>query len=461
MASYFVELAHRKLAKSGTMAFVLPLSAMSGGSWDGVRTLWRKSYRDIRAVTIADEGTHARAFSADTGMAECLVVATKLPPEGTEPRAIFAVLASQPKTTLDGELVAAAINTLIAEGNVRKLEAGPFGGSIISLGSTVAGEMIDCPLPAEGPWSLVGIKSIDLGQTAFQLTEGRIWVAGMAAEESINVPIVGIEEVCLRIGPHDLDITGAEVKGDGFPQGPFERHDGVPSGSAYPCLWNHDTTRERRLVVAPDAHCRVRDVGGKIPLELQERAAERWESAARAHYNRDLRFNSQSLIVAMTEEPSLGGRAWPTVVLHDRAHEFAFALWCNSTLGLLCHWWAANKTQAGRGTTTITRIPEIPTLDLRALSNDQHRAARASFERIAKTRYLPFDQLDEDAARIELDRCLLVDVLGIDPRLCAPDGPLNRLRTKLAAEPQIHDGKATRVEFTSKGERAISRQRGQ
>src|SRR5262249_52738131 len=44
MASYFAELADRKLAAGGTLALVLPLSSMSGRSWEGIRGQWRFSY---------------------------------------------------------------------------------------------------------------------------------------------------------------------------------------------------------------------------------------------------------------------------------------------------------------------------------------------------------------------------------------------------------------------------------
>lgn len=133
------------------------------------------------------------------------------------------------------------------------------------------------------------------------------------------------------------------------------------------------------------------------------------------------------------------------------------ALWSNSTLGLLCHWWTANKTQDGRGSTTLISIPLIPTLDCRALSGNQLSAADQAFRSLTTSRFLPFDQIDEDEARARLDRQLLVHVLGLHPRLCDANGPLERLRKKLAAEPQIHGGKASRVEFTASGERNLPR----
>jgi hypothetical protein len=183
----------------------------------------------------------------------------------------------------------------------------------------------------------------------------------------------------------------------------------------------------------------------------------RWATAARAHYNRDLRFTSQSLTVAITPVRAIGGRAWPSVVFEKADHEYAFALWCNSTLGLLCHWWMSNKTQEGRGTTTVTSIPAIPTLDVRTLSEAQHVEARRAFELLSEHRFLPFDQVDEDEARAELDRGLLVDVLGSDSALCESHGPMDRLRHKLATEPQIHANKRTRLVFRPDGEASIRR----
>jgi hypothetical protein len=454
LASYFTDLAHRKLAPSGTLALVLPLSSMSGMSWEEIRGLWRTQYCSQIIVTIAEQSTHSRSFSADTGMAECLFIARKERAVG-QPRATFVILAGQLQNSLQGELVAQAITEAISNPNVRRLEDGPFGGTRILLGNTLQGEAVDCPLPTGGAWQMVGIRDITLGQSAFQLSEGRLWVEGMPAGTAVALPVCPIETVIRRVGPHDLDITGDEIKTDGLPQGPFERIPGTRPGVAYPCLWNHANRRERRLTVQPDSHCQLREVHGRTPETLLARADERWSTASRAHYNRDLQFNSQSMIVAMTPDPTIGGRAWPSIVFDDPTHEFAFSLWCNSTLGLLCHWWMSNKTQAGRGTTTVTSVPSIATLDLRMLSTEQHEAARREFASLADERFLPFDQIGEDPARAELDRRLMVNVLGLDPALCETGGAMERLRYKLSAEPQIHANKQTRLVFTPEGETSV------
>ena len=279
----------------------------------------------------------------------------------------------------------------------------------------------------------------------------------MSPRDAVELPIASIGDVSRRIGPHHLDISGAQIKADGLPQGPFEVISGLPEGAAYPCLWNHQTTNERQLTVQPDSHCRIRDVGGQTPADLQDRAQARWETARRLHYNLDLQFNSQSLVACMTDSPSIGGRAWPTVILDEMIHEYAVVLWNNSTPGFLCRLWMSNMTQAGRGMSTVTSIPTFSTLDVRQLTPDQHCAAQSAFEALAGERFLPFDQINEDDARAELDRRLLVDVLGLSPDLCAAGGPMERLRIKLAAEPQIHSDKRTRVVFTDEGETTVPR----
>jgi hypothetical protein len=310
---------------------------------------------------------------------------------------------------------------------------------------------------AAGRGTVVGIKDLTLAQTAHHLSLGRLWIEGMPAAQPVYLPVVPLAQIIRRMGPHDLDITGALVKADGLPQGPFELVAGTAPTMAYPSLWNHDNTRERRLRVDPDSHCRIRQVRGRIPATLTERAEARWATATRAHYNRDMRFNSQSIVVAMTEQPALGGRAWPSVVFDDPRHEVAFARWANSTLGLLCHWWMSNKSQSGRGTTTVTSIPAIAALDVRQLSDEQLTKAATEFETVKDRRFLPLDQLDEEEARADLDRRLLVTVLGLPESLCEPNGAMERLRRKLSVEPQITGGKLTRLVFTDDGEESVPR----
>ncbi len=461
-ASEFVELAHRKVRGDGSVAMVLPLSAVSGYSWNSVRAMWRERYDDIIVVTVAGPRTYDSSFSADTGMAECLFVAKRAPVDGSEgpaadpKRAIFVILNRQTQSVAEAELLAEEVARLRESGQIRAIEdAG--GVTDVRLGGESSGVVIDAPLPTSGPWPLAGIADGDLAKAAHHLERGVFQQVGQPGTPDFDLPIVQMGEFAER-GPIDRDIT--EQTSDGTPRGPFELiKPTVNPVPTYPILWAHNAKRERKLVVAPDSEGRIKPASGGVTQDdLLEKAARIWGTATRAHYNRDLRFNAQSIIAAMTEIPCIGGRAWPSVIFENKEHEYAFALWSNSTLGLLLHWWVSNKTQSGRGTTTVARIPNIPTLDVRTLSGAQVAAATAAFDDLRERRFLPFDQIDEDPARAELDRRLVVDVLGLPQTLVECGGPIDLLRRKLAREPQIHGGKKSRVIFTGrKGERTERR----
>ncbi len=96
---------------------------------------------------------------------------------------------------------------------------------------------------------------------------------------------------------------------------------------------------------------------------------------------------------------------------------------------------------------------DFPTLDVRALTARQLADAEAAFRDLGAHRFLPFNQLAEDPARAELDRRLLAILLGA-PALRLEE-PMQRLRLKLASEPQIHGGKKSKVVFTDDGERSV------
>ena len=436
LAADFLDLALRKARPDGAIALVLPLSAVSGVEWEDARQLIRSLCADITVVTIAAAGTHDASFSADTGMAECLLVARRGDPP-TEGRAAFVALRRQVRSAHEAELLSAEITRIRGAEELPTIER--IGGqSAISIGKHIYGMMLNAPLPESGPWPLVGTTDVDLARAAWNMERGELLQLGFPNRENIGVPIARIGEIADR-GPYHADIYWDNA--DGSPRGPFFlRMPPRSSYPTYPMLWAHAAERERRLVVEPDSE-------GEIKSGEQEKAARIQATATRVHYNRDLAFRSQSLIAAMTERPCIGGQAWPSVIFENTDHEYAFALWCNSTLGLLLHWWTSNKTQAGRGRTTVTGIPNIPSLDTRALTDEQHAAAKSAFDAMRGLRFLPFDQIDEDPARAELDRRLLVDVLGMPASLCAENGPVDVLRRKLAREPRIHGGKKSRVVF--------------
>ena len=448
LAADFLDLSLRKVRNDGVIALVLPLSAVSGKGWEEARRAIGRHCQEITVVTVAGAGSYDSSFSADTGMAECLLIARK-GDEQEAGRATFVMLRQRPKSAVEAELLATEISRIGGSGQLRAVEH-MDGQSTITIGDDHYGVMLDAPLPESGPWPLAGILDGELAQVAWNLERGELIPLGSPSLCHIEMPIGPVANIAGR-GPYHADIYWDYA--DGTPRGPFELiRPAVSPAPTYPMIWAHNAKRERKLVVETDSEGRVKPASGQLSQDdLREKAARVWGTATRAHYNRDLRFNSQSLIVAMTERPCIGGEAWPSVIFERPEREYAFALWCNSTLGLLMHWWVANKTQSGRGRTTVTSIPNIPAFDVQTLTDEQVAAAKVAFDELRQMRFLPFDQIDEDPARVELDRRLLVDVLGLPQSFVELGGPIDLLRRKLAREPQIHGGKQSRVVFSGPG----------
>ena len=221
------------------------------------------------------------------------------------------------------------------------------------------------------------------------------------------------------------DITGPA------PRGPFDKVAASPTAT-YPALWSHNARQETRMVCLPDSQLLVRP-------GMEEKAADVWETASRVHLNLGFRFNTQPLAIAFTDQHSLGGRAWPNVNFSVREYNMALTLWGNSTLGILCYWWNAGRQDAGRGDMTIRSAEYIPVLDLRALTDDQLRAAEAIFNEFRDKELKPAYLADADPNRALLDRRVVCDLLGFDEDTYVG---VRRLAAKWCAEPSVHGGKA-------------------
>ena len=108
LASSFTALANRMVKKSGTVALVLPMTSLQGSSWQGVRQLLVRSYRDVVVLTIAAARQDDQSFSADTGIAETLVVCRESS-NARDGRGLFVSLRRRPDTEMEAIEIARAI----------------------------------------------------------------------------------------------------------------------------------------------------------------------------------------------------------------------------------------------------------------------------------------------------------------------------------------------------------------
>ena len=420
LASNFIDLAHAKLRPGGVAAFVLPAAFVQGGSWRNARDLFAGRYQELTVVSIADTGQSGRAFSADTGMAEVLVVGRKT--GSGESDTLFANLRRRPDSILEAVSVARRI------GDAAATPTQPSTGRIPLTDADEAGVFVRTELQNGGA---AGILEAGLAQTMLALPEGRLKLPRRNQEAS--VPTTRLSGIGCR-GLLHRDINGDPESTP--PRGPFDilpALDGaVPT---YPTLWGHDASRESRLTVQPDRRAEPRPGCG-------ERAVEAWQRhATKLHFNLDFRLNSQPLAACLTLAKALGGRAWPNFKLHNEDWETPVVLWSNTTLGLMSFWWLGARQQQGRAILTLSTLPNLPVLDPRRLTDAQHAAADGLFADFREQEFLPANEAYHDEARQALDHALLVDVLDLPDAVMEP---LDLLRRQWCAEPTVHGGKSTR-----------------
>ena len=420
LGSAFASIADKKLRPGGVLALVLPFTAVNGSSWAKFRRMVAERYTDITIVSTTADGNNM-SFSSDTGIAECLVIgrrASKADPP-TE-RAQFVSLRRRPRSFAEAQEIADAIRSST---ELRQLEDGPYGGVPIRCGAAPIGEILHAPVSQyESGWGAARITDAAVAQVAHSLAGGRLWLP--AEPRALELSVTRLGEIG-QLGVHDSMLTMATHNG------PFVKDPPSPA-AAYPSLYNHNAARETKLICEPDSQLRVKP-------GMEARAAELWATASRAHVNRDFRMNSQPLAVAFTDRPSIGGRAWPGLTFAERAFDYAFTIWANSTLGLLSYWWNSSRQQSGRGVMTRQMIPFLPVLDFRTLTDTQLSTTESIFNGFRHLELQPAYLADADPNRALLDRRVLCDLLGFDDDAYHA---VRLLSAKWCAEPSVHGGKA-------------------
>ena len=419
LASNFIDLAHVKTKPGSVLALVLPAVCVSGESWKEVRRLLEVEYEDLVIMTIAAHGQTDLAFSADTGMAEALVVATKCRAgqEGSG-KTLFVNLYHRPRSLAEAFEVARSVRRLSPQARQGRLRVG---------GRETIGTYIRAPLSQGGCASL---RETTLADAALGLLKKTL---RLPQGYSAPLPTTQLRSLGEE-GLYHLDISGGIS--NGVPRGPFEiiPIQGIPQ---YPVLRSHDAKRERSLIVPPDSE-------GEVRPGCDDRAVSVWNrTASRLHFNLDFRINSQSLTACLTPTKAIGGRAWPNFIPEQEEWTLPLVLWSNTTLGLLAFWWIGTRQQQGRACLTITQLPRLTVLDSRSLSKEQLAQAENIFERFKEREFLPANEAYRDDARQALDRAVLVELLRLPEETLEP---LAILRDQWCAEPSVHGGKKTRID---------------
>ena len=417
LASNFLDLAHVKLKPGGVMALVLPASFAQGESWSDARTLLSRHYQDMVVVSIANVGSTDQAFSADTGMAEVLVVATKksdVPSSKNQE--------DRTNNVQFANLIRRPVHHVAATEAAKSIEAirRDTGTSHIKLGDEYSNGCCISTDYFEG--GCAGLVEPILAQFMLSLSKGV--VIHPRTSETVNLPITKLGFIGNR-GLVHRDFIGP------LPRGPFDKIPLQTPTPTYPALWNHNADRERSFVVLPDCELRVRSGENK-------RAADIWERVvSRLHLTLDFRLNSQSLGACFTPEKSVGGTAWPNFLITDDLSEKVILLWFNSTLGLMSYWWGGTRQQLGRTRVTISVLPSLIALDTRQFKKTDFNSWDELFKRFEKEAFLPANEAFQDKNRIALDNAIF-DLIGVSASV--KEG-FELIRRQWCNEPSVHGGK--------------------
>ena len=428
MGTDFFDIAHVKLKPGGIAAFVLSAAMPTGTGWKKLRDLLSVWYEDVYIISVSSAKTMGTGFSADTGMAEILLVATKRNKRSTEDPPpeepwTWINLNEQPQSNIEARAIADAV-----------LAANPSSVSkTIAVGKATYGNISVC----ERQVAPAMLRSPDVVETLIALSDpNKSGIRLPRTNEFIKLPLCRLGELG-TCGPVHRLIAGSSVNPN---SGAFIVSDHPGGSSDFPMLWNHHCENETRLVVPPDKQ-------GHSVLQKEDEASELWKTATRLHFNLDYRFTSQSLTACLTEERTLGGRAWPSFTLHPQEDEgeekmewvYPVLLWANSTLGLMSFYITGTRNQQGRSCLTVSRLPELPVLDPRQLSLQQLALSEDIFNRIKDREFQQANMADQDPTRQELDKILLCELLGHPPPQVLDR--LEIIREQWCNEPHLHSGR--------------------
>ena len=420
--SSFSVLADRLVKPGGRIALVLPVTALSGESWREVRQMLASRY-EIEFV-VSSHDPSLLSMSYDTAIAEALLVGRRLSGgEGPAGRGRFVNLWRAPYSETDALALVRALNAA-ASIPLHRSDGPPVGGSPLMIGGEQWGEVVDGPI-GEAPWSAARWRQALASQFAAAIERGELWTEDGTRLVG-NVPVAAMSEVC-NVGPQHRRIRGSI--------GVFDGHHGHNEQAQFPAIWSLDSSIHNSMVAEPNAWLTPQPNRDHSPI---------WSQAGTLHLAPDVRYNAQPVMAVRTSIRTLGVRAWHTLSAHgddpllSARRETALALWCNSTFGLLLHANLSNRAQEGRGQGNKGMLEGMTTLDIGKLETWQLDETQAIWQEFGNRKFMPFYQCTTDPVRVELDKRIVRDLLGLGEDAVAS---VARLRTLLAEDPSIHGSK--------------------
>ena len=418
LASDFGNMSNMRMAPGGVFAHVLPLTAAHSGSWRQWRAELEKDFENIVAIANVS-AAELQSMSADTGMSEMLVIATKREkrPKKWQPTQILCVnLAAAPAT--------------LAEGYAMAKEIAAIPGTS-SEGTLSCGSYIRFQHDGPGfPWSAVGNSDYELSQVTTALLNSEAYDPLTRTTHQLALPTVPLGDMASTGPTHHLigHPRGSEPIG-AFEWLPLSQ---LPNEPSQQSMWAADSKTQTSIVTQP-TH------GGRdIDLELVRRMVQ-----SRSHwfFNRNLALSSQGITIAMTQRLNHGGRAWNALQEVTDENAKCLALFYNSIMGVIV--WRAYGQKGQRGPRAAIQVGAIPGLPCPAFHADTPEAQRARdiaaqhFDELARLPLEPFAYCFRDANRHRIDS-VAAEMLGLDPQAPTIQQMLAHYRALFAREPNVN-----------------------
>ena len=419
LASDFGNLSNIRLGPGGVYSHVLPLTAAHSATWRNWRAELEKDFQDI--VVIANvSGRELQSMSADTGMSEMLVVATKRPkrPKKWQPTEILCVnLHHAPATLSEGYAMAQEIAAIPADSRRGLLSRGNY-----------------TRFQHDGPgfpWGAVGSSNNDLTLVMTALLNGNAFDPTTLTMHELALPIAALGDIAAA-GPTHHSI--GHPRGAADPIGAFEWWPLSQLGAApaQQSMWAANAKTQTRILANPTHG------GNIVRFELaQQMAAYR----STFHLNRNISWTSQALAVAHTRTLVHGGSAWNALQGQNESANKAVSLFLNSVWGcLILNAYAKSGQRGPRARLQINGIPGLPCPAFHLDTPAAQRArdlANQHFDELSRLDLEPFAYCFQDTNRHRIDT-VVAEMMGLGPQNQAVQEMLAYWRVLFASEPNVN-----------------------
>ena len=429
LATFMHVIEHAMLASGGPHGKVLPLTAAHAQTYAGFRRNIENEYCDVIAIsTAAGDGV---SMSADTGLQEMLLIATKRNPNGGDAerkngdRAVTCVnLTRTFETKLEAKMFADAIR--------REIEQERPSGEI-TVGTDVGTYFRMEDLGEGKPWSALGVSG-DFATLIDSVTRGSAWNPRTEGTKQFDLPMTTLSGVSAKGPTHHL-LGCLPVSRD--PRGAFTMRPATAAAKRFnPSLWEIQAENQTRMTCVPTHY-------GTARSEPEE-AARMLKTAGHFHLSRNLSMGSQKIAFAYTEDECMGGRSWTTLTADPGVTE-AIALFLNSSYGLLVRVGYGQTTHIGRSTIQVRAIDDHPIPDFASPGLSGRAARKIALAEFDRLRILPLERISLsaiDANRAEIDRIVTL-MLGL-PWNMETENMLADWRKLMCLQPAVNAGnKAT------------------